>query len=169
MSRSKHLIIFTLLLAKNISRQHSLLRKRCFTEYISWVLMKQSCCGIPFNLITETEKSSKKHHEVSTIFVIRLFCIKTFSSSVFLSFIHNFRRLYPKKLWIQPERATRKSRTISMRCYNPSSSFMPAIYFRALRISVAIPFCGRREFRVCGILSRYLHYSAVTFLNRLLE
>ena len=84
--------------------------KRCFTEYIRWVLMKQSCRGMPFNLITETEKSSKKHHETSTIFVIRLFCIKNFSSGVFLSFIHDFRRLYPKKLWIQPERATRKSR-----------------------------------------------------------
>ena len=41
--------------------------------------MKQSCLGMPLNLITETEKSSKKH-QASTIFVIRLFCIKTFSS-----------------------------------------------------------------------------------------
>ena len=60
--------------------------------------MKQSCRGMPFNLITETEKSSKKHHEATTIFVIRLFCIKTFSSGVFLSFIYDFRCLYPKKL-----------------------------------------------------------------------
>ena len=58
--------------------------------------MKQSCRGSPFNLITETEISSKKH-QASTIFVIRLYSIKTFSSGVFLSFIHDIRRLYPKK------------------------------------------------------------------------
>ena len=46
---------------------------------------------------------------------------------------------------------------------------MRAIYFRALHVSAAMPVCGRREFRVCGKLSRYLNYSAVTFLNRLLE
>ena len=56
--------------------------ERCFTEYIRRVLMRQSCRGMPFNVITETEKSSKKH-QASTIFVIRLFCIKTFSSGEF--------------------------------------------------------------------------------------
>ena len=50
MSRSKHLIIFTFLLAKKISTQYSLLRKdvlQSFTEYIRWVLMKQLCRGMP--------------------------------------------------------------------------------------------------------------------------
>ena len=58
--------------------------------------MKQSCRGIPFNLITETEISSKKD-QASTIFVIRFYSIKNFSSGVFSSFIHDIRRLYPKK------------------------------------------------------------------------
>ena len=33
--------------------------EKMFTEYIRWVLMKQSCPGMPFNRITETEKSSQ--------------------------------------------------------------------------------------------------------------
>ena len=96
MSRRNHLVIFTLLLAKKFLG-NICISKICFTEYILWVPMKQSCPGMPFNLITETEISSKKH-QASTIFVIRLFCIKTFSPGVFFGFIHKFRRLYPKKL-----------------------------------------------------------------------
>ena len=53
--------------------------------------MKLSCRGMTFNLITETEKSSKKHNEAVLYKDLA-------SSSVFLSFIHDFRRLYPKKL-----------------------------------------------------------------------
>ena len=111
--------------------------------------MKQSCRRIPSSLMTETEISSKKH-QASTISVIRLYCIKTFSSGVFFSFIHDFRRLYPKNYEFNLKEQLRKSRTISMRCYNLSLSGMGAIYFRALRMSAAIAFCGRREFGLCG-------------------
>ena len=96
MSRKNHLVLFTLLLDKKFLG-NICISIICFTEYIRWVPMKQSCPGMPFNLITETEISSEKH-QASTIFVIRLFCIKTFSSGVFFGFIHEFRRLYPKKL-----------------------------------------------------------------------
>ena len=58
MSRSKHVVIFTLLLAKK-SLGNIRLFEKMFTEYIRWVLMKQSCPEMPFNLITETEKSSQ--------------------------------------------------------------------------------------------------------------
>ena len=67
--------------------------------------MKQSCRRIPSSLMTETEISSKKH-QASTISVIRLYCIKTFSSGVFFSFIHDFiLKNYEFNLEEQPERA----------------------------------------------------------------
>ena len=58
MSRGKHVVVFTLLLAKK-SLGNIRLFEKMFTEYIRWVLMKQSCPGMPFNRITETEKSSQ--------------------------------------------------------------------------------------------------------------
>ena len=72
--------------------------------------MKQSCRRIPSSLMTETEISSKKH-QASTISVIRLYCIKTFSSGVFFSFnlftiLGDFiLKNYEFNLKEQPERA----------------------------------------------------------------
>ena len=53
---------------------------------------------MPFNPITQKLKYRVKNAKGSTIFVIRLFCIKTFPLGVFFCFIHDFRRLYPKKI-----------------------------------------------------------------------
>ena len=108
-----------------MSRQHSLLRKDILQTFggFLWKVMPRNAFYLwSFFNVTETEISSKKR-QTSTIMVIRLFCIKTFSSGVFFRFIHDFRRLFPKILSIQPESATRRgSRAMSISFYHPSSS-----------------------------------------------
>ena len=81
-----------------MSRQHSLLRKdvlQTFGGFLWNVIPWNVFCLWSFFNVTETEISSKKRQS-STILVIRLFCVKTFSSGVFVRFIHDFRRLFPK-------------------------------------------------------------------------
>ena len=129
-------------------RQHSLLRKdvlQTFGGFLWKVMPRNAFCLWSFFNVTETEISSKKR-QTSTILVIRLFCIKTFSSGVFFRFIHVFRRLFPmNSTW------KRNSKGQQSHTYKLLSSFlvsMRAIYFRALRMSAAIAFKGSP--RVCG-------------------
>ena len=109
------------------------------------VMPRNVFCLWSFFNVTETEISSKKR-QTSTIVVIRLFCIKTFSSGVFFRFIHVFRRLFPmNSTW------KRNSKGQQSHTYKLLSSFlvsMRAIYFRALRMSAAIALKGSP--RVCG-------------------
>ena len=131
-----------------MSRQHSLLRKdvlQTFGGFLWNVMPRNAFCLWSFFNVAETEISSKKR-QTSTIVVIRLFCIKTFSSGVFFRFIHDFTRLFPmNSTW------KRNSKGQQSHTYELLSSFlvsMRAIYFRALRMSAAIAFKGSP--RVCG-------------------
>ena len=67
----------------------------------------------------------------------------------FLQIIHDFRRLFPKILWIQPESATRRgNRAISISFYCPCPRLYACHYFRALRVRAAIAF--KWSPRLCG-------------------
>ena len=129
-------------------RQHSLLRKdvlQTFGGFLWKVMPRNAFCLWSFFNVTETEISGKKR-QTSTIVVIRLFCIKTFSSGVFFRFIHVFRRLFPMNSTWKHNSKGQQSHT-----YKLLSSFlvsMRAIYFRVLRMSAAIAFKGSP--RVCG-------------------
>ena len=131
-----------------MSRQHSLLRKdvlQTFGGFLWNVMPWNVFCLWSFFNVTETEISRKKR-QTSTIVVIRLFCIKTFSSGLFFRFIHDFRRLFPiNSTW------KRNSKGQQSHIYKLLSFFlvsMRAIYFRALRMSAAIALKGSP--RVCG-------------------
>ena len=157
MSRSKHLVIFTLNLAKKISRQYSLLRKDVLQNIFIGFLWKNhasECLLIWSQKLKNGVKKKPSKHDI-------------LHSPVLYKDLKNYELIFNLKE--QLERTTRKSRTISMRCYNPSSSFMRAIYFRALRMSATIPFCGRRECKVCGKRQGSWIIQQLLGLNRFLE
>ena len=126
---------------------------------------EKSCRGMPFVsevFLCHRNWNIEEKRQTSTILVIRLFCIKTFSSGVFFRFIHDFRRIFPKILWIQPESATRRGSRVIDKLLLSFLVSMRAIYFRALRTSAEIAFKGSPW--VCGhavnsqilLLSSYL-------------
>ena len=107
---------------------------------------EKSCLEMwSFFNVTETEISSKKR-QTSTIVVIRLFCIKTFSSGLFFRFIHDFRRLFPiNSTWKRNSKGQQSHIDKLLLSFLVS---MHAIYFRALRVRAAIAFKWSR--RLCG-------------------
>ena len=109
---------------------------------------EKSCRGMSFVSADNFLMSQKLKYRVKNAKQTR-YWLFAFLFSRFLQIIHDFRRLFPKILWIQPESATRRgSRAISITVLLSFLVSMHAIYFRALRVRAAIAF--KWSPRLCG-------------------